>query len=153
MRALTIGVLAVGAVVLAGCGGGGGQISNTDPAVKKLVAELGPAYAGADVVAGRAKFEQCRACHTIAKDGPNMTGPNLQGVFGKVAGTNKPGYAYSAALKASGITWDAAAIDKWITSPRDDVHGTKMSFPGMPDPTDRRDVIAYVKVASSGGPN
>lgn len=153
MRALTIGILAIGSVALAGCGGGNPQISNTDPAVQKLVAELGPAYAGADVVAGRAKFEACRTCHTIAKDGPNMTGPNLQGVFGKVAGANKPGYAYSDALKASGITWDAAAIDKWITSPRDDVHGTKMSFPGMPDPTDRRDVIAYVKVASSGGPN
>jgi cytochrome c len=154
MRLANIGTVfgVLGALALAGCGGGGGgALTNDDPAVKKLVAELGPDYAGADVVNGRTKFELCRACHTIVKDGPNMTGPNLYGVFGAKAGSKT--FNYSDALKASAITWDAASMDKWITSPRDDVAGTKMSFPGMPDPKDRRDVIAYVKVASSGGPN
>jgi len=151
MRLAIIGT-AFGLLALTGCSGGGAALTNDDPAVKKLVAELGPDYAAADVVNGRAKFELCRTCHTIVKDGPSMTGPNLYGVFGAKA-ASKPAFNYSDALKASGITWDAAALDKWITSPRDDVAGTKMSFPGMPDAKDRRDVIAYVKVASSGGPN
>ena len=85
MRLATIGTAfgVLGALALAGCSGGG-TITNDDPTVKKLVAELGPDYAGADVINGRAKFELCRACHTIAKDGPNMTGPNLYGVFGAI---------------------------------------------------------------------
>jgi cytochrome c len=139
--------------LLAGCGGGGGTLDKNDPRVKALLAELPPAYAAADLSNGRNKFELCRQCHTIVKDGPSMTGPNLYGVFGKPAGTNQPAFAYSNALKASGMTWDAATIDKWITDPRAVLPKTKMSFAGMPDPNDRRDVIAYVKVASSGGPN
>jgi len=153
MRAITLVLpLTSLAFVLAGCGGGS-TLSKDDPKVKALLAELPPAYAAADLQNGKTKFELCRQCHTIVPDGANMTGPNLYGVFGKAAGTSKATYAYTDALKASGITWDAAAIDKWITDPHAVVPHTKMSFPGMPDPNDRRDVIAYVKIASSGGPN
>ncbi len=153
MRTLTLATtLLLGALALAACGPGGGTLSNDDPKVKALVGELGPDYAAADVVNGRTKFEQCRQCHTIANGGPNMTGPNLYGVFGRKAGS-KPGFAYSDKLPASGIVWDAPALDKWIANPRDDVPGTKMSFVGDPDPRERKDIIAYVKVASSGGPN
>jgi cytochrome c len=144
------------APVLAGCGGsggGGGGISKADPKVKALLAELPPAYAAADLENGRAKFEQCRQCHTITPDGPNMTGPNLYGVFGKPAGTNHANYTYTEGLKGAGLTWDAASLDKWITDPRSVAPNTKMSFPGLPSAADRRDVIAYLKVASSGGAN
>jgi len=160
MRALTTGffptrlslaVLAL-APALVGCGGGA-TLDKNDPKVKSLLAELPPAYANADLNNGRNKFELCRQCHTIVKDGPNMTGPNLYGVFGKPAATNRSDFAYSDGLKASGLTWNAAGLDTWITDPRAVAPRTKMSFPGMPDPNDRRDVIAYVKVASSGGPN
>jgi cytochrome c len=140
------------APLLAGCGGGA-TLDKNDPKVKALLAELPPAYAAADLSNGRNKFGLCRQCHTIVKDGPNMTGPNLYGVFGKRTGTNQPGFAYSNALKASGMTWDAAALDRWIADPRAVLPKTKMAFPGLADPNDRRDVIAYLKVASSGGPN
>jgi cytochrome c len=152
MRTLTL-ILGLGAIglTLAACSAKP-QISNDDPKVKALVAELGPAYAGADVVNGRDKFQQCRQCHTIAQGGPNMTGPNLFGVFGRKAGS-LPSYSYSDKLPASGIVWDGSTIDKWITDPRADVPGTKMSFVGDPDPKERKDIIAYLKVASSGGPN
>jgi cytochrome c len=77
-----------------------------------------------------------------------MVGPNLYGVFGRKAGI-KAGFAYSAGLKASGLTWDAASLDKWITDPKKVSADTKMAYVGMEDPKDRTDVIAYLKIATS----
>ncbi len=152
MRALVPALLC--GLALAGCGGGGSSsLSKDDPKVRALLADLPPAYQAADLQNGRTKFELCRQCHTIVPDGANMTGPNLYGVFGKPAGTNRANFTYSDALKASGLVWDAATLDRWIADPHALVQRTKMSFPGMPDPNDRRDVVAYVKIASSGGPN
>ena len=72
-------------------------------------------------------------------------------VFGRQV-ASEPGYNYSAALSAKDWTWDAAHLDGWLKSPRTYVPGTKMTFYGIPDDQDRRDLIAYLKVASSGGP-
>lgn len=153
---MIIGALALSAG-LAGCGrsGGGAAGSDTlsaqDPRIKPLLADLPAGYQTANLSNGRDLFAQCRACHTVVKDGPNMTGPNLYGVFGRVAGSH-PGFSYSAGLKASGIIWDSASLDRWLTEPRAMISGTKMAYMGVKDPSDRRDVIAYLKVASSGGP-
>ena len=57
------------------------------PQNKKLAAELGAAYANADLSNGQTRFALCRSCHTITKGGPNMTGPNLYGLFGRKAGS------------------------------------------------------------------
>ncbi len=120
------------------------------PAAQRLLDELPPAYRLANLENGRLHFNLCRACHTITAGGPNMTGPNLYGVFGrKVA--SKVGYSYSAALTAKSWTWDAEHLNGWLKSPRIYAPGTKMSFYGVPDDEDRRDLIAYLKVASSGG--
>lgn len=120
-------------------------LSDADKA--KILADLGPAYASADLANGQAKFAFCQACHTIAAGGPNITGPNLHGVFGRKAGSLE-GYSYSDGLKAAGWTWDAAHLDKWLTNPKADVPGTKMTFVGIANPKDRTDLIAYLAVAS-----
>jgi cytochrome c len=104
------------------------------------------AHRGADE-GGEAKFALCASCHTITPGGPNMTGPNLHGVVGRKAGV-EANYNYSDAVKTSGITWDAAKLDKWLADPRTDLPGTKMSFVGLKDPKDRTDVIAYLMVNS-----
>lgn len=116
------------------------------------LADLPARYQGADLKNGAELFSLCRTCHTAISGGADMTGPNLHGVFGrKVA--SKPGYAYSDALKAFGQagdkTWTADLIDQWLANPRTFVPGTKMSFPGLPDADNRRDVIAYLKVIST----
>jgi len=59
------------------------------------------------------------------------------------------GYSYSDALKASGVVWDADHLDKWIADPRAVVATTKMTFFGVKDAKDRRDVIAYLKVTTT----
>jgi cytochrome c len=74
-----------------------------------------------------------------------MTGPNLYGVFGRKA-ASVPGFSYSDPLKAAGWKWDAQHIDTWITDPKADLPGTKMTFAGLKDPKDRTDVIAYLMV-------
>ena len=117
---------------------------------RRLVAELGPAYSAADLDNGRLRFNLCRSCHLISAGGLNAVGPNLYGVFGRRV-ASAPAFSYSQALRAQAFAWDAAHLDVWLTNPRAYVPGTKMSFVGLKDATDRRDLIAYLKVASSGG--
>ena len=123
----------------------------TDAQKKALVAELPAAYQAADLANGEAKFALCRACHTTAQGGEAMTGPNLWGIFGRKAGSD-PTFTYSDDLKHAGWVWDADRIDKWITNPRAVLAGTKMTFIGMPDANDRRDVIAFLKTQTSPAP-
>ena len=152
MPARAAAALLASAALLAGCGrgasGDAGVSAKPTPAQATLLATLPAAYAHADLANGELHFALCRSCHTITPGGPDMTGPNLHGVWGRRAGS-KPGYAYSTALKATGWTWDAARLDHWLHDPRAAVPGTKMSFYGLHDDADRRDVIAYLRVASA----
>jgi cytochrome c len=164
---LTI-VAAAAAATLAGCGKSAtndqagqsqatsGQPSTTsttpaepsDEQKKAAVATLPAPYNTGDLENGEAKFAICKSCHTLPPGGPDMTGPNLNGIFGrKVA--SKAGYAYSDALKAQSFTWDPDHLDKWLTDPKAMVPNTKMTFPGFKDPKDRIDVIAYLKAETT----
>jgi cytochrome c len=120
----------------------------TPAQVKTILASLPAPYNTADIENGKHKFAQCAACHTITQGGPNMTGPNLYGVFGRKAGTAL-GFDYTDGVKAAGFTWDADHINTWITDPRAMIPGTRMSFIGLKDPKDRADVIAYLKVQTT----
>ncbi|HEX4095839.1 MAG TPA: cytochrome c family protein [Caulobacteraceae bacterium] len=123
----------------------------TPAQVTALVATLPAPFNTGDVQNGKERFVQCAACHTITEGGPNLTGPNLYGVFGRKAGS-KADFNYSDGLKAAGFTWDAAHINQWITDPRAMIPGTKMTFVGLPDPKDRIDVIAYLKSQTTPPP-
>ena len=128
-------------------------ISPGELAVEKaaLLAALPAPWNEADLDNGRRAFARCRSCHTITEGGPNMTGPNLYGVFGRRAGVH-PGFNYSSAMKAADFTWDGARLDDWLENPRTFLPGNKMSFAGIPDATDRRDVIAFLKVEAGYSP-
>lgn len=152
MRARPFAALA--SLLVVSCGQNGDNSLSTPPTQQptlseseKLVvlASLPSPYNGADLENGRAAFARCRSCHTVTQGGPNMTGPNLYGIFGRTAGTH-PGFNYSKAVKEAGFAWDARRLDSWLQGPRTFLPGNKMSFPGLPDATDRRDVIAWLKV-------
>jgi len=98
-----------------------------------------PAAAG-DATRGKALYQGCAACHAIDE---NDVGPRHRGVVGRRAGTLTD-YNYSPALKASGLTWDAATLDRWLVNPSALVPGTKMFF-RIDDPQSRADIIAYLK--------
>jgi cytochrome c len=89
---------------------------------------------------GKALYQACEACHSIDE---NDLGPRHRGVVGRRAGSVED-YAYSMALKKSGLTWDAPTLDRWLTNPSALVPGTKMFFQ-VNDPQSRADVIAYLE--------
>ena len=153
-------LIALAGLGLASCGQGGDSKSaaaapsrpEPTPAEKAaLLAALPAPYNAADLDNGRRVFARCRSCHTLTEGGPNMTGPNLYGVFGREAGGH-PDYNYSAVVKAADFTWNAERLDHWLEKPRTYLKGTKMSFAGIPDATDRRDVIAFLKVETGYTP-
>ena len=116
-----------------------------------LVATLAPATAApppaiaGDPVAGGRTFGQCRVCHTANSAGADGIGPNLTLVFGARAGTRRPKYAYSPALKKSGLVWDEKTLDRWLASPAKTVPGNKMVFAGFSQKPMRDNMIAYLK--------
>ena len=55
------------------------------------------------------------------------------------------GFHYSEANKNSGLTWDEATLDTYLTSPKDVVKGTTMAYPGLKDAEKRADLIAYLR--------
>jgi cytochrome c len=99
--------------------------------------------ADGDADAGKKIFQKCALCHTN-EQGKNKIGPSLFGVVGRHS-ASIPDYAYSDAMKAANKTWDEATLDTYLTDPKALVPGTKMIFPGLKDPKDRQDIIAYLK--------
>lgn len=111
-----------------------------------LLAALGstPALADpqGDPVHGKAVFAQCQICHST-EAGKNLIGPSLHHVVGRAAGS-LPGFAYSQAMKKSGLTWTPETLSDFLTAPMKKVPGTRMGFAGLTKPKDRADVIAYL---------
>lgn len=154
------------ALLLAGCGDSGSApvapetqqtVSPPEPRVLSdeeraaILASLPAPYSEADTENGRRVFARCRSCHTLPEGGPNMTGPNLWGVFGRQAGSVE-GYNYSPALREADFTWTAEQLDQWLNDPRGFLPGNKMAFAGVRDETDRRDLIGWLKLETGYTP-
>jgi cytochrome c len=97
------------------------------------------AFPAGNAVNGALLYQSCMGCHSL---GDNDVGPRHRGVVGRTAGA-VPDYAYSAALRKSGLVWTPANLDKWLTNPQKLVPGTKMYF-SVAKPQDRADIIAYL---------
>ena len=88
-------------------------------------------------------FSQCSVCHST-EAGKTIIGPSLAGVYGSKAGA-VTGFQFSTAMKNSGLTWNAASLDKFLADPKAVVPGTLMSFAGLKDEEQREAVIRYLK--------
>ncbi len=96
-----------------------------------------------DAAAGSHVFKtQCGICHTVVKD-RNLVGPSLFGIIGRKAGT-EPHFRYSAANRDSGIVWNDETLEKYLPEPRKMIPGTSMTYPGLKNPQQLKDLIAYL---------
>lgn len=108
------------------------------------------AFAAGDPAAGAKVFNKCMACHKVGPGAKSGVGPELNGLDGRKAGT-LAGYTYSDAMKNSGVTWDQASFDKYITAPQKDIPGVKMPFAGLPNSADRDNLWAYLAQYKADG--
>ena len=56
---------------------------------------------------------------------------------------------YSFFMIISGITWEKDTLDVYLTNPKKYIPGTKMVFAGLKKDKDRKNLIAYLKQATS----
>jgi cytochrome c len=111
-----------------------------------LFAPVGGAMAQ-DAAAGQRVFNQCRACHTINDGGRNGVGPNLHGVWGRPAASIE-GFRYSANMQevaTGGLVWTEENLRKYLANPKDLVPRGSMSYPGVRNPEQLENLLAYLQ--------
>jgi glucose/arabinose dehydrogenase/cytochrome c2 len=104
----------------------------------------------ADAIAGKQYFrQQCLLCHSAEPDDAGgAQGPDLGGVFEREAASNSA-FSYTPALKQSGLRWDAATLNRFLTSPTLAVPGSAMVIV-VPEQSDRDNLIAYFSALHEG---
>ncbi|WP_347312298.1 c-type cytochrome [Defluviimonas sp. SAOS-178_SWC] len=98
------------------------------------------------VEAGEKVFKKCQACHKIGEGAKNVTGPMLNGIVGRAAGTVE-GFKYSKPMTeaaSGGLIWTPEALAEFLANPKVYMKGTKMSFAGLKKPEEIDAVIAFL---------
>jgi cytochrome c len=99
----------------------------------------------ADLSNGQRLFgARCSSCHAVGPAASNGFGPQLNGLFGRRAGST-PGYAFSPAMKRSNIVWSDKTLAAFLDDPGELVPGTKMRFWGMSNGKQVGDLLAYLR--------
>ena len=96
---------------------------------------------------GKRLFIMCEACHNVVKGAPHKVGPNLNGVFGRKAGT-EAGFVYSEAVTNSDIVWSDETIRSWLKAPNDYIPGTNMVFVGLQKEHQQDALLSYLRLVT-----
>lgn len=99
---------------------------------------------------GAELYRACVSCHSL-RPGVHLTGPSLAGVIGRTAGTAKGFGRYSPALSEADFEWDETTLAAFLADPQKMFPGTYMTFPGLPDPAARADLVAFLAEATAPG--
>ncbi|CAH0258871.1 Cytochrome c-550 [Massilia sp. Bi118] len=102
------------------------------------------APSGTDAATGERAFKQCASCHQVGASARSGFGPQLNGLFGRRAGST-PDFAYSEAMKTSGIVWDERSLTAFLHDPARLVPGTRMRFWGIADENEIKALQAYLR--------
>lgn len=98
------------------------------------------------VAEGERAWRACASCHKVGEGARHGTGPALNGVIGRAAGT-ADGFRYSPQMVAAGeggLVWTPEALDAFLENPGTAVPRNRMSFRGVRDPVERAALIAYL---------
>jgi len=109
--------------------------------------ELDQRIAAASPKRGQLLYMQCKACHDAEPGLPHKVGPNLNGVFGRTAGT-APGFKYTDGMAKSGVVWTPQTLDTFLKQPGAMIPGNGMAFPGVANDADRASLVAYLQSSS-----
>jgi cytochrome c2 len=117
----------------------------------------GPSLAQAeegDAAKGEKVFKRCMACHQVGDSAKNSTGPVLNMVMGRTAGTFAD-YKYGASMVQAGekgLVWSEETLFEYLENPKEFLRtylGDPKAKAKMPlrlkKEDQRRDVIAYLK--------
>jgi cytochrome c len=119
-----------------------------------FVAAIAVLSAGAanaeDLAAGATAFKKCAPCHDVGPTAKNKVGPVLNGLDGRKSGS-VAGYNYSDANKGSGITWNDASFLEYIKDPKAKIPNTKMTFAGIKNEDESKNLWAYLKQYDADG--
>lgn len=110
-----------------------------------LAGSLGDPAAGASIF-----NRDCAFCHQVGPDAVNRVGPQLNRLYDRGAGS-LDGFRYSAGLArmgVDGLIWTYETLDAYVANPRALVSGTRMSYRGLRNETERHDLLAYLRVYS-----
>lgn len=95
-------------------------------------------------VDGAAVFKQCASCHQTGVNARGGFGPQLNGLFGRRAGSTTD-FTYSPAMKASGIVWNEQTLSAFLRDPDKTVPGTRMRFWGISDERQMKALLAHLR--------
>lgn len=101
-----------------------------------------------DAERGRLVFGACRTCHYPDAYMGHNYGPNLNRIFGKVAGKQEGFDHYSETFKQAQFVWTPELLYQWLGDPLGMFPETTMMSRGVPDPQARADLIAFLILAS-----
>jgi len=97
-----------------------------------------------DPVKGESIFSSnCSTCHTNAAVSPDSTTLSLFGIVGRKSASIAD-FSYSPAMQGANIVWTREKLNAYIENPPAVVPNNIMYFPGLPDPAQRADLIAYL---------
>ncbi|MFK0690869.1 ankyrin repeat domain-containing protein [Mesorhizobium sp. IMUNJ 23033] len=104
--------------------------------------------ATADVEKGRTYFtRRCTSCHNVEPRGGNKIGPNLWSVVGRDK-ASVANMRYSDTLLGWEGVWTYEDLNRYLFGPMLTTPGVKMETPGVPDDTERVNLIAYLRTLS-----
>lgn len=137
-------------VLTISCGGGPAlqDVALTDPC--QAVRSGTQPFEGADPTRGEARFQSdCAQCHSLSESRAGRPGPHLNAIVFRQIGDSAY-YGYSEGFRDRQDTWTLWALDRYIEDPQAFIAGTRMRYPGLPDPAARIDLLAYLACEGIG---
>jgi len=117
------------------------------PAFFLVIQAMSPALADDTLKAGKKVFKRCKACHAVGENPKTKSGPHLNNIFGRAAGSIE-GFKYSKPMLeagANGLVWNEETLTQFTKKPRKMIKGTRMGFSGLRKDQQISDLLIYLK--------